>query len=1575
MILGDVLKILKKEGDAFCDTNTTLYILLLTDTELPDRSYEEEAKKRFSTRGLINKIQAQYCEEASFNKLCERIENRYLSKLNSYQHVYDRLAGLVTDCKLLPENIKQELLRTCDPSNCFQVARFIAACILLGSYNLTYAKRKQKDEHAFYSLGTDFMKLDLSQKAFPMTQKIWEGAQRAFIQSRQEGSRFFDLDIIERLLPHGYLAESNFQLRARTGSGEVRPLMDIYLEDPHQNIAVTGEGGIGKTTFLQQLLEQEFWDENKNKAMYKSGRPIPIFIELKQCPAHIRNWYDEKQKKTNFITRCIGQLIENHQSLDEVSAETLHAVEKELQRIPANGSPEYLLLLDGFNEISVSKKGDTYSCRALLSNEITTIHKEYPNVRIIATSRETQAAYFTSSFQNVYLVGLEKDDIEAHLLQRRLPKTLVGITLENKPLLKCLRIPLFLCMFTYELSQDDQRQLETRGEILYYFFHGNATFYNARKRAADTNTNPLSEDQTALTLDFILPYIGWNLERNDTFSMSEHNLKVCIQEAVDILKDLFAAADAIPFEDFSYDTEHFTFACTSLADDPERIAKIISCAFDYLGILYQYLSPEKDVLTRRQYSFIHHYFRDYFSAMFDIQLLRMLPYISVNTFCKNTSYNRTFTYNHFLNSFYWNQSKKELISQILMEHRNKPVIHPRTKNWHLPEMVTDEQKVLTNAIDFCRKLKDICPSHHLLHNLLTAIVYGRQELSGMDLSNLDFSHCNIFSVPCSKKGHSKTLCATFDHSILPDNFLEPDNHLDDIEEYVYFGQHCYTIDMTGAIKCWDILSGCVEYVLQSGEPNGASDYSPNGYMKISNDGHWLAAKAYHHPNSGLPPTCLYVFDLNNTDRDPMILTTPETHRAINSFSFTEDSHFILYLADQYEVYCFDIENACISYHHRFADFLKHSELYAHDDRSYIYVFSGEYDNFDSIDFYPEDDDFDADEDSEEYEDEAFIGDGAAIGSENDDPDRIFDYDDEWEDSNIPIPCALYRCNPDDGSSTMIYDFGGIPGTYPVSKYFPKQNCFLLFNGRNRQLERFSCDTNTSEIVYEELNIENDRETPSSIQYCPERQNECYVIYPTQSYSITIDENREQILMKYNVSALNGMLNDDEDMEELIFYPNITPSYNRFIIRNSENTYEWDTINDTLIHRYNTQLYECRDFIYDKTHKLAILVHQFNGVSVFGGEPLALSNSFCFPNPEYYAGGCCYHEGTMQLAIMFCKASHEYVEIISLDTGEREIVFSTLLAYDTLESIQFHPSGKYLLITLGSSCMEYDCTTQKLYTVDQAEKNELYIDGCYTEEEKPQIQIAIVEHFEYDEPHIEPHCDFYAIMHTSQDHTYKLDWRYYMPALTRETAVDFLHYSYDIGSGAAYTRQEFQTYWCTNGFFLNDFPSDEAFQNIRCSRFRGKREIKLKRSFDKLQMIFCKHDFALANQYRTEKNCQNYAYRSDDFSEVISISDHSNIHYWKDLHNTPYSEHYVYDNGACTSDDITYAYWDTVIPWDENSLLACYEQYHIMLIKRKGEGLSIEIPYKPCITINSCSFKHVTASAEIIEDLKNCGAKI
>lgn len=296
MILGEVLHILREEASAICGSNTALYVLLFTNDSLENTSiYEEIAKKKFGKHGLPNEIRAQYCEEANFNNFCDLIETRYLRKIYDTSGIYRKLKILILDCPYLPVQHKKQLLGSCNPNIHYQLARLIAACILCGSYHSSFLQSKEPRNH--YGLSLNFMNLDHEEKQILLQQRIWEAEQRAFLFSHNEGSRFFDLNIIERLLPHGYITKNTFLLRARTKYGEIRPLMDIFKENPRQDIAVTGEGGIGKTTFLQQLLEEEYWDDNKHPSIYKSGWPIPIFIELKQCPSQIQDWHEEQHKK------------------------------------------------------------------------------------------------------------------------------------------------------------------------------------------------------------------------------------------------------------------------------------------------------------------------------------------------------------------------------------------------------------------------------------------------------------------------------------------------------------------------------------------------------------------------------------------------------------------------------------------------------------------------------------------------------------------------------------------------------------------------------------------------------------------------------------------------------------------------------------------------------------------------------------------------------------------------------------------------------------------------------------------------------------------------------------------------------------------------------------------------------------------------------------------------------------------------------------------------------------------------------------------------------------------------------
>ena len=1053
MLLAEVLKVLTAQTEPLGYRRVDLYEELFQGI-LDGKSFgmEDIVKQIFSgSRPLNSLLMRELCGSEGFQRLCNNIRDNLLTVVGNHRRIYEQLAQLLADCPYTKESDAEKIMAACDSAQVAELSRFIAACIVYGSYNTAQCKKKTPMVRDEASLNVDYMYLDTPAEFRSLKKELWTAAQLNYIAFHREGGRFYNLNIIERLLPQGYVAGGRFQTLCTTEDGTVAPVADLCAQSD-SDIAIVGDGGIGKTTFLQHLMEQEFLVPDGSAWRYMGNRPVPFFIELNRCPDHIRDWYDNTLGKTNFITRYIGQIWENHSTLDSVSHHTLSEVEKELQRVPSDGKPQYLLLLDGFNEVRVGG-----SIRADLSNEISVLHT-YPNVRIITTSRETQAAYYASTFKNIRLVGLKESEIIAHLEKCGVPQPVIGDVRACESLMRCLRIPLYLCMFSAE-QELDRFLPQTAGEILYCFFHKNSTFYNARARMSEARSSKLTKQQIALVLDFVIPYIGWTFETNDVFFMNEHKLRVVISEAMRHIRAIFAGGETNPFPDFKYSGVVLREAEESFYDQSGALdtGTILACAYDYLGVVYQYQVNEGPFADRVRYSFCHHHFRDYFSAMWDIGLLSMLQCAPARAFsnlgCENAA---SCSIQYFLDMRYWQTQKVQFISEILMEHRNRPQLDEETLNWYLPQPKCDEARVLTNAIDYCRKLRqENIETRYVLPNILSAILFGRKEYSGLDLSDLDLRKCCLFNITCSRRGKTRTLAADFSRSILcRENFM-PEDHLDYIMEYCYHGKQCFTIDSDGVIKCWDMLSGKLEFELRSADPLGISDFSSKGFMKVSHNGRWLAAKVQESCSDGIH---LYInlFDLTAPDKAPEQIAPAGTHNTLTYFAFTRDSRSLLLLCDHKTVYCMDIETGAQRYRGTY-ELYKQSELYADSADSDIFAYTAEYNTYETD----------------------------AVFMESEVSDDFSDDEEEFPDG---IPCSLCALVPQTGETRMLYFYIGKPGIAPTVSYDYNTRCFLVYNYDGNHIERYDCISQRREVILEELT--NGQDTPpAEIHSHPEHQNE------------------------------------------------------------------------------------------------------------------------------------------------------------------------------------------------------------------------------------------------------------------------------------------------------------------------------------------------------------------------------------------------------------------------------------------------------------------------------------------------------
>lgn len=1546
MLLKDVLKILAEFSASSGFQQGDIYIALFDGQELEDQleknadyGVDAIAKKIFSGRPLKAYLTKKISSRTGFNRLCRNIRENYLDVVGGHEALFGRLCSILENSPTPNADEREKLLSSCDGTQPDELARFVAACIVCGNFNAIEQKRTEHKEAIENQLSLVYMELDTPLRFSMMEKQLWEASRRDYIVSHQEGRRFHSLNnIIQQLLPNGCFAKGHFNTRGRLADGTIAPL-DELCRQTKGHIAIVGEGGIGKTTFLQYLLQNEFMTERKESRRFVGGT-IPFFVELNRCPAHIAKWYDSSLQKTNFITRYVAVMWEDHTSLDTVQPETLDLIEKEFQRHPADGEPEYLLLLDGFNEVITS---DEQVVRTYLSNEITVL-SQYPNVRLITTSRETQSSYYAAHFENIYLVGLKEEDIIRYLEECRKSETFIGEVINCKPLVQCLRVPLYLCMFSAGESEDGFLP-ETPGEILYCFFHRNSAFYNARRRARDSRTSSLSEEQIAFVLDFVLPFVGWQYEESGRFSLSKTEFESAVIGGIKAANKLFSESLSNPFCDFDYSGQKLkhTIHSFQIMGEENAAMAVINCIHAFLGIVYEFQVNEGSFGGRNRYAFCHHHFRDYFSAIWDVQLLSMLQCISASQFMLDYKRGQE-SYHSFLNSRYWTHQKANFISQILMEHRNHPQLDDTTGDWEIPEPEHDEQTVLIHGLDFCRQLcQEEVDIRYLLQNILTAILNGRHELSGLDLRNLDFKHCSFFNVTCSRKGRTETLAACFDGSKLyQDNFV-PEGHRDTVIEYVYHGDRCFTVDDTGLIKCWDVRSGKLEYELRSDDPLGLNDHSPKGFIKVSLNGCWLAAKEQVSTPDGVF-VAINLFDITNPEKSPGQLIPQEQHSALNFFCFTEDSKSILLLCDQNVLYCFDVATGKLQYSKKLA-LDKFSELFAESSEDPLYVLTADYNTYDNEPEYLNDWSEEEEEECEEYSDD----------------------DDEYEKNQMPVPCRLYRIYPESSAIEELYFFLGMPHTSPTTTFVSNGSYFLLFNFESKSIERFDCRTGTVKRILHGLTEENQM-PPNAIYIHPERSNEFYFMYPQNCYDVNINPiGRATVLMTYSIAGVEKMLMNSEE-GELIFLTNTAPTNGRFIAGNDTNTYEWDTVNESLILKYNSTEYNCCDLFPLSGKKTFALVHQQNGISIFGGSPIRLINQYCFYEREYLLQNCCYSTARNTLAMVFYKPEHERVILLDLTDSSEEIIFSSIHKGESIEMLCFSDDGVKLLITSQYRCLEYDLDHNDYQEVAVSGDNERLVAAYYTGDE---IEIAVTEHSVVMEPHVQTRCDFYYRTEQGINVSYERTWYYIIPEMPIELYRYFVYQSGDLGITGPEDEEGFQTCWITRGFFLENLEELKALLQPECFKLVDGQFIPFKKVFQPYEQICVCHVHALAHQMRYGASGITYMHMGDTVEdEVVFAEDTERLAYYPQLRGITYGQ--LRDDFKRNIGGGHYLYWDYAVPWTDDMLIACHSLYNLIPINQNTGKLGNQIEYTPGVAIAGCSFWDVQADDETMDLIINNG---
>ena len=139
-----------------------------------------------------------------------------------------------------------------------------------------------------------------------------------------------------------------------------------------RNLYLIGSGGIGKTTTLLSVMAAAYGENSQGRVERNRLKgQVPLFVELSGAPDVVpaspsgREWQVYREGRSTFIHRAIYRQIRrdlrlrqiNETSLDQIDEVYKADYDVAVKPIVSlfNGetpAPEYILLLDGLNEIS-----------------------------------------------------------------------------------------------------------------------------------------------------------------------------------------------------------------------------------------------------------------------------------------------------------------------------------------------------------------------------------------------------------------------------------------------------------------------------------------------------------------------------------------------------------------------------------------------------------------------------------------------------------------------------------------------------------------------------------------------------------------------------------------------------------------------------------------------------------------------------------------------------------------------------------------------------------------------------------------------------------------------------------------------------------------------------------------------------------------------------------------------------------------------------------------------------------------------------------------------------------------------
>ena len=425
----------------------------------------------------------------------------------------------------------------------------------------------------------------------------------------------------------------------------------------------------------------------KSTALYDYMREAAsittIYIELSQ--------YRFIDRDTSFIFKKIFEDICNKfiDSAGFIRTEEMSRVEDillESLRVPDSNDPrpQYVLLLDGYNEISREDRGG-------FDVEIAKIIDTWKNCRIVITGRNLPTDYEGKDiptyehFSRFEFIGISEEERKS-LITSNFPDRTDRIQKDER-LWEVLRIPMFMGMFL-QLNIDTSAVVHTRGEILDQFI--TKTEKDAAEEIAKRQTgNAENAALRRFIVCFSLTFAANAMDADRLFSLDKNTLSSCIQSGnllylvqrvgtnkvsvYDCVTSNTITKDGIGFDDDRFDFRQMKLQKQNPTDiSIEELERLAMADMFSMDSILHILSVEAGYFyrtTNGAYEFTHQYFRDYFAAKHIQNIL--ITAQTLDNYGLTRDEQLQFTKDYGLD-YTWSDDVCILLGEIIGDYKNEP---------------------------------------------------------------------------------------------------------------------------------------------------------------------------------------------------------------------------------------------------------------------------------------------------------------------------------------------------------------------------------------------------------------------------------------------------------------------------------------------------------------------------------------------------------------------------------------------------------------------------------------------------------------------------------------------------------------------------------------------------------------------------------------------------------------------------------------------------------------------------------------------------------------------------------------